>query len=206
MKKIFTLCLLFCGLTAMAQTVAFVDKDGNQIADGSTIVRNETEVDPFDPETAIIHSGLFVKNIGSVGYDVVVEANITQLDNGSVQLCFPLVCKTSEEVGTILSDRATVSTTDAPKDIQSEWIATGYGACTIIYTAKAYAVLTNNVVDSYTVTVNYVYADPAGIGKVTVDAIPQTYYNLSGQSIAASQHGLNIVRLADGRTIKIIKK
>lgn len=161
MKKLFTLIAMVLA-TSMAhgQQYVFADKDGNEIADGSTIVRNVTEADPFNPETVIIPSGLFVKNTGDGSNEVEISADVIQIDNGSVQLCFPLSCMVANSIGTIVSDRGTVASNDV-KDIETEWLPEGYGKCTVTYTAKTYSGLAS--IGSQTVTVNYVYADPAAV-------------------------------------------
>ena len=96
MKKLFTflsLCLL--SIAASAQEYVFTDAQGNTYDDGAVINRTEVEVinDDFG-ESIILPGNLFIKNVGAEeGSQVAIETQITKIDNGSLQICFPTNCK-----------------------------------------------------------------------------------------------------------------
>ena len=100
MKKIFTflsLCLL--SITASAQEYVFTDAQGNTYDDGVVINRTEVEDDGFGGIN--LPGNLFVKNVGAAeGSEVAIVAEITKIDNGDLQLCFPTNCHNQSEVGT----------------------------------------------------------------------------------------------------------
>ena len=93
MKKIFillSLCLLT--LSASAQQYVFTDKNGNVLEDGVTITCNEAEDDGFGG--IALSPGISVKNVNaSEGSELAIEATISKIDNGSLQLCFPTNCQ-----------------------------------------------------------------------------------------------------------------
>ena len=74
MKRLFTLIISAMTLLAwpvLAQEIdesyLFVDKNGEVIPDGSTVICNEVEF--FDEQTEVINSGVSVKNmVGSTDY------------------------------------------------------------------------------------------------------------------------------------------
>ena len=137
MKKVFTLCLLMLlGTVTYAQGYVFSDKDGNVYENGKTIERTGFEDDGFG---VMLKSGLFVKNQDAPSnYEVAVVANITRIDNGDVQLCFPTNCYNYSVVGTHGGKDKTSLGEGAVKDIQSEWLPTEVGECIVEYTAKNY--------------------------------------------------------------------
>ena len=205
MKKIFTLitCLVL-GATAYAQqNYAFCDKDGTVITNGSTITCTEAEDDGFSVQ---IKSGLYVKNVGAPdNYQVSVKCNITKIDNGSVQLCFPNNCYNYDAVGEHGSDDKIALTQGTVKDIMTEWFPTAYGECTVTYTARVYQSVFEK--ETVSVTVTYKYQDPAGISEVGgLSAQPVASYDLLGRRLSGSQTGLRLVRMSDGSLRKVINK
>ena len=117
MKRFFTLLSLFMlGITAInADNFVFVDKNGNVIEDGATITVTEFEEDAFG--SVQLKSGLSVKNVGAPSnYSVRIHNEITRIDNGNVQVCFPVYCHNYTAVGTNKSEEGTLST-DEVKEI-----------------------------------------------------------------------------------------
>lgn len=205
MKKFFTLLsFLMLGTMLYAQSeYVFTDKDGNTIDEGTTIVRTEVEDDGF---SQILKSGLFVKNVSAAdGYQVAVAAEITRIDNGAVQLCFPVNCFSYSSVGTYGGKDKTSLPQGSLKDIQSEWIPTAYGECIVKYTAKSFQGVFPKT--AYTVTVHYLYADPSGVEAVNDSqrAVVRECFDLQGRQTTARHHGLNIVRMSDGTVRKVFK-
>ena len=66
------------------------------------------------------------------------------------------------------------------------------------------------VLDNYGETITYTFAyDPTATTVRTIEAADGTVkriYTLTGASVNAMQRGLNIVRTADGKTVKVLKK
>ena len=209
MKHLFTL-LAFMMLGCMVQaqnSYVFSDKDGNVIENGATIERTEVEDDGFG--SIMIKSGLYVKNNNAPeGYQVAVEANITRIDNGAVQLCFPTNCHNATAVGPVVPNGKEEKTTlaqGAVKDIVSEWLPTTYGECIVEYIAKSYTSIF--VKDEYKVTIHYKYAQSAGIEqtKSSQTAGVSACYDLLGRQMTAAQRGVTIVRMSDGSVHKVYR-
>lgn len=140
----------------------FTDMEGNVIADGTTIVRDEAEEGLFgDIE---IGSGLFVKNVGAPSnYLVRIDTEITRIDNGSVQVCFPVNCYSFSSTGLFNSETTKMAEGEI-KSIQSEWIPAepgAYGECYVTYTAMGMISMGIAAIDKGgpSVTVHYIYSD-----------------------------------------------
>ncbi len=193
MKKIFTLlCAMMMGTASFAQDLyVFADKDGNVYEDGVTIECNEVEDDGFG--TIQVPSGLYVKNVGTTeGYSVSAIADIQKMDNGKIQLCFPTNCAMYTTVGKQKETEKGTLTPGQQKDLMTEWFPTAYGECTVVYTLKNYQQVFSK--GSRTITVNYLYADPASISQVKNGTTAKgTYYNLKGQRVEKPAKGLYIL-------------
>ena len=132
----------------------FVDKEGNAIMSGSTIICNEAV--NGENGDIIVPSGLSVKNASAPSnYQVAVEVKISRIDNGAVQLCFPTNRYSYSTVGTHGGINKTSLAQGTSKDIQTEWLPTAFGECVVEYTAKTFqgAFMKAN----YTVIVHYIY-------------------------------------------------
>lgn len=208
MKRFFTLLsFLILGMTAMnADNYVFVDKDGNIIEDGTTITVSEFEEDAFG--SIQLKSGLSVKNIEAPSnYSVRIHNEITRIDNGNVQVCFPVYCHNYDAVGSNKSEEGKLAT-DEVKDIQSEWFPETYGECIVTYQAMSLQPMANLFVEKGgpKVTVHYVYADPAGVKSVKNDAQSTVYYDLQGRQSAQPNYGISIVRMSDGSVHKVFNR
>jgi hypothetical protein len=142
MKRIFTLLLLGLSLAVlpvMAQDdediderYLFVDANGNVIPHGSTVVRDILEQDAGGND--MISSGVFVKNASAPSnLYLKLHYEITQIDNGSYQLCFPMSCAYQNQVGNYTTNEGQVSGT---QDILSEWFPEGDGVCAVVLTIE----------------------------------------------------------------------
>ena len=176
MKKIFTLFLLLTAFVVAraADNYVFVDKDGNVIEDGATIIRSNAVEDDFGD--IIVASDLFVKNLDATASNsaVTVKAQVLQIDNGTVQLCFPVNCHQLSMVGTLGTADKKHLNKGATQNLQTEWFPLSYGECVVKYTATSYQGVFEK--SSRTVTVRYVYKDSTTAkedvnGDGTVDAL-----------------------------------
>ena len=216
MKKILTsvLFLLLCSTMLMAQssgTLIFVDKNGNEISDGTTINRQDVAEDDFGE--ILLHSGLYIKNTSNENTGVRMICNIKTMDSGNFQICFPTSCISKGAAETFHTPAGMISGSQT-LDLQSEWFPKTYGKCSVSYQVQAMTQL-SGFPPKYeegelgpTVTINYEYADPASVngidnkGNTTVTA----RYSIGGTPLSAPQHGINIVKMRDGKTIKQINK
>lgn len=213
MRKIFTLLsalLLTTSLSAQDTKgyFQFADKDGNIIADGTTLVRDVPETDDFG--SVLFHSGLYIKNVEATSSTPVwLVSDITKLDNGTLQVCFPQNCISYNWVSTNKSGATTIAAGEQ-KDIQSEWLPqspTSYGECVVTYTAKPLEKFGKSYIenDGPSVTVRYILHDPAHIAQSgATRATVVATYDLQGRELSAGTRGLRIVRMSDGSVRKTI--
>ncbi len=192
MKKFFTLLgFLMMGATTFAQNIyVFCDKDGNIYENNATITCTDVKDDGFG--SYMVPSGLFVKNSDAPnGYSASAIADITKMDNGVVQLCFPINCISYNTTGKQAETGKVTLANGELKDLMTEWMPTAYGECTVTYTLKTYNSLFNK--GSRTITVNYRWDDPASINQIKSNKTTSgTYYNLKGQRVEKPTKGLYI--------------
>ncbi len=215
MKKLFTsvMMLLFATSFAFAQDgelVRFVDEEGNVYADGSVIDITEGKEDAFgDLEFS---TGLYVENIAGEDVFVGSDYEIVSLPNGSFQFCFPQECVQQSKKGSYTTGQGKLGT-DAKKNLQAEWFPDekGYGTCTVIFQINLYTY--NAITKQYNldehgpkVTVNMIYKDPASVKNLENEVKAVARYNAAGQQINGEQRGLNIVKLDNGKAVKVVNK
>ena len=224
MKKLFTLTLLLlaAALPSLAQgtdaTFAFVDADGNQLGDGTTltIVGKEEVVDDGFGQYAsiIVNSGLSVKNTTGADAALKIAYTISNISNGAVQFCFPVNCLNHEETGSWVSD-GTVLKAGETSSLRTEWLPADvgqYGEAMVTYQVKVcqYNALLKSyteIADGPTVTVCYIYQNGTAVDALNNgEATPTARYTINGQRTDAPVKGVNIVRLSNGKTIKQIVK
>lgn len=220
MKKttLLSLALAFCASTAaLAQdeeyndTFEFCSEDGTIIPNGSTININTATMSP-DEEIAL-YTGVYVKNTASVLAYGSVDWTVTKIDNGSFSVCFPMQCNTSDKVGKIQNSPGVIRANEV-KSTQSEWYPQAAGEAEMTMTLTIYSCEFVDNVPYYTkedegptITLHFNY-DPTGINEVSKtqanDVVAR--YTVGGQQIAAPAKGLNIVKMADGTTKKVLVK
>ncbi|MBR4924732.1 MAG: hypothetical protein IKZ61_03175 [Prevotella sp.] len=207
---LFILCV--CSLNAQnLSTIVFVDKDGHQFADGSTIIVNTAEENDFGE--MVLHSGLYVKNLTAGNAGVRVHFNVQTLDNGLFQICFPIACITKSETG-VFETGSDLMTASEQRDLQTEWTPQTYGKCIVTYQIELMNQLPGFPPQfepqemGPQVTVVYEYADPAGINTSHTESQAEVFavYSADGRQLVTPQHGLNIVHMSDGRFVKIYMK
>lgn len=228
MKKglLFIAALVLTNMTAFAQvdnTLRFVDAAGNVVEDGSTVTGIlEHMSDPLNGEYDQISTGLSVKNTSGEKVGVSVAFNVTRIDNGSFICCYPSQCG---EITTPTNSMTTANLVDGNslKPFATEWVPTpgAYGTkCQATLTLQIYNVQQSVIVgipvetvgtfkgNGPTITLDLTYNDPTGISGVTVneDNGEATYFTIDGRKLNAPQKGLNIIRYANGKTIKKIIK
>lgn len=228
MKKglLFIAALVLTNMTAFAQvdnTLQFVDAAGNVIENGATVNGIlELKDDPVNGDFYQISSGLYVKNNSNETVGGTIAFNVTRIDNGSFVCCYPPSCTTilTPSNGVLTPD---VTAGNKVMSIQTEWIPAqeAYGTkCQATLTLQIYNVQQSVIMgipvetvgtfkgNGPTVTLDLTYNDPTGISGVTVneDNGEATYFTIDGRKLNAPQKGLNIIRYANGKTIKKIIK
>ena len=203
-------------------TLQFVDANGNVIEDGAT-VNGEVEYIDMDALGGYyqVNSGLYVKNNSSETVGVSVAGEITRMDNGRVDCCFPSDCRSLYSVGAFEAKSGIKEASAEPYSFSTEWFPasnTSYGQCTATFTLMLREVVDNGffetagkvIAQGPSVTVNFVFdEESAGIAGVeTVENNePVGYYTLDGQKLSAPRKGaVNIVKYANGKTAKIVVK
>ena len=212
MKKLFTLlavCLAFAaiGHAQTDGTFIFTDEQGNPVADGA-----ESTVSTINDEGQMVVP-LFVKNVSGQKAAASLYETIDGKPNGTWQTCAFGNCMVLDETG--YSPKA-VQNIDAEADIQTEWIPEEgkYASWKAKLQIHVFNIMSQSpfpgmppietagtVVIGYgpTVTVNFVYADPASISTATASAQDSQYFSISGRRSATPVKGLNIVKDANGR-------
>lgn len=141
MRKFFTLlsaiALATSSLAAqdVDQNFVFVDENEEIIENGATIVRNVVETNEEGLE--VIYSGLSVADMGAASNVYLsMKYTISQIDNGSFQICFPLTCNMQTTPGMYETSRGQVSM--GLQDIQSEWFPTADGMCEVTLSIETF--------------------------------------------------------------------
>ena len=205
MKKIFTflsLCLL--SIAASAQEYVFTDKEGNVFEDGAVINRSEVVDDGFGGIN--LPGNLFVKNVNAEeGCQVAIEAQITKIDNGDLQLCFPTNCQSYSETGTYEPNGKATLAIGESKDLMTEWIPTEYGECTVTYSAKKYQGISGEACRSITVKYKYSNTQQNWWGYISANDIASSV----GVNAADTYHCAIFIPgnhdIAAGKTINAIR-
>lgn len=211
MKKLFTFALfLFMGvMSAWSQTddtFYFVDKNGNIVPDGTELTITEVEEDVFGG--VMMPTGLYIKSNKSGTLYGSMSYNVIEISNGAFQVCFPENCTLAEMVGEYETPAGAVTT----EDIMAEWIPDTYGTAKVTLQPKTYKY--NSVTKKMTfvgdgpkITINFIYADPAGITNAGAEGKKEIgRYTLDGRKLEQPKNGINIIKTNDGRTHKVLVK
>lgn len=202
------------------------------VADGATVTRTTLVEDEMGMGDDFISSGLFVKNISGDAVQTYLDVKIESMPFGTHSICYKGSCLKQDAAGdytypaSILSSKGNIiSVTGLAKDetasLLAEWICGAkegktiikytVNACqqdgteTVIIAGKPSTKTTYKVVETKSVTVNYVY-DPtgAGIDGVQADkAVKTEYFDITGKSIQEPVNGLYIKKTtnADGTVV-----
>ena len=205
MKKLFTFLFfsMWIAATVSAQSnetgYAFADKDGN-VFTAEELICNDVEDDGFG--SVQVPSNLYIKNVsGEEGTSVAIQANITKIDNGDVQLCFPVNCASYHSLGEQkVTEKAELAIGEV-KSLQTEWIPVSEGECIVVYTAIVYKGAFKR--GTFSITVKY-QNGTAGIAATQVGCQrSKPIYDLAGRQLTKMHRGLNIIRMADGTVRKV---
>ncbi|MCR5181134.1 MAG: hypothetical protein K6C30_07980 [Bacteroidaceae bacterium] len=208
MKRISTLFLgLFAALALQAQSdfpIQFADKDGNIIADGTTLTITDVEEDLFG---VLMPSGVYVKNTTNAKVRCAGSFTVQSISNGMFQSCFPNSCKAVTSKGSYITGDDFLQAGEL-KNMMTEWIPDQKGICTVVYQLVTFKenVITkqwNKDKEGPTITLQFVNA-PDGVSSQRADKAVQAveFYDLTGRRVDTLARGMFLVRtiFADGTT------
>ena len=138
MKRVLTFVFgwMLLILPAAAQDIdmsfVFVDKDGQVLENGATVVRNTVEYD--EDGSGMINSGISVRNTNGSTDWLRVSYTVERIDNGRYQICFPSSCNFADEVGTFVTANGQLE--GEIQNIQSEWFPVADGSCIVNLTIE----------------------------------------------------------------------
>lgn len=191
------------------KTFSFLDAEGNEVADGSTVTfyAVEEEKVPGMPMFGIVSQAKFdlsVKNNTNAAAKVALRVSAPfEPKSGRVQICFPGACDMSHDKGLFTTETGDMLANEI-KPLGSEWIFDKG-----IYSEEkvSLTILSGDAVGP-TVNINCIYVDPTGIADMEADknATVVARYDSKGNKLSAPAKGLNIIKLSNGKTIKTIIK
>lgn len=214
MKKMITLLFgLMATMTIHAQSefpAQFADKDGNIIADGSTLTLTETETDAFG--MIQMPTGLYVKNTTDQAAQIGGVYTIVSISSGSFQSCPFNSCTAQSTPGEYETANGQMTAGEL-QFLMSEWFPEAEGTCKVTYQLRSYK--KNPITGKSTkdkdgpkITLNFNYSTTAVKNVVNGKQVSTVeYFNLTGKRVNPSKHGMYIVKTtyADGTT-KTVKR
>lgn len=220
MKRLFTFVLFFLALTSMkAQSTdhsfVFIDHNGKEIADGATIEVTDTTM---VGDVIQMNIPVGIKNVaGKTVGGRLRHTNPSDMPNGAMQVCAFGGCSSSDEVSIGNACEAGYVNVDIftewkPTDFKKSWTATF--RIEVMQTSKNFLgieeVKSNAKVLAYgpTLNVHFAFKGTTGISGVKTGTASKVVarYAADGTLLNAPAKGLNILRLADGRTVKVVVK
>ncbi len=199
-------------------TFVFVDKDGKEVPSGSTYTANIIEVVEGEEESyEQVVTGLSVKNTTDGKPTLGGDFKLTAIDNGFFQTCFPEGCIPGSDQPTTFELSKKIFEPNESVDLQTEWIPDGDGSCTATIQLKLFEPYTNKWgIQAFeeletefpmpSLTIKFVKGTTGINDILTVDNTKVVgIYTVDGKRVSAMQKGLNIVKLSDGKTLKVIK-
>ena len=199
-------------------TFVFVDKDGKEVPSGTTYTANIIEVVKGEEESyEQIVTGLSVKNTTDGKPALGGDFKLTAIDNGFFQTCFPAGCIPGSDQPTTFKLSEKIFEPNESVGLQTEWIPDGDGSCTATIHLKLFEPYTNKFgIQSFeeleteypmpSLTIKFVKGTTGINDILTVDNTKVVgIYTVDGKRVSAMQKGLNIVKLSDGKTLKVIK-
>ncbi len=201
-------------------TFVFVDKDGKEVPSGTTYTANIIEVVKGEEESyEQIVTGLSVKNTTDGKPALGGDFKLTAIDNGFFQTCFPAGCIPGSDQPTTFKLSEKIFEPNEAVDLQTEWIPDGDGSCTATIQLKLFdyyektkpfpTIVFEELETEYpmpSLTIKFVKGTTGINDILTVDNTKVVgIYTVDGKRVSAMQKGLNIVKLSDGKTFKVIK-
>lgn len=223
MKSIKSLLLIAAAMFTTAsyaqvnETFSFVDKDGKEIPSGTVWAANHVVDD--DVEGLMVKDEVYVKNNTNERQGVGAFANVKKIDSGSYQICFPLSCMSGIKGGMTRTE-GNVMTANQVKPLKSEWFPEADGVCEVYVKLEYYNINKNKFgIESFErvddedldnpmpyITIIFTKGATAINGIKDGENVEVTgIYDATGKQMQTTQKGLNIVKLSNGKTVKIVK-
>lgn len=196
-RILLTLGVLLISMTMSAQLV-FVDADGRELADGSTITMNNAVKNDWG-EIQVDLKGISIKNTSAIAQDFTMDVEVKELPAGGFACCYGTTCKNTKKPSTMNLKNLSIDANATEMISNTEWVMEedgNYGTCAVTFKLS-----TGN-----TLNVNFVYAESTDISHVSEKAEITAIYDITGKSIKTMQKGMNIVHYSDGTVKKIIIK
>ena len=208
MKSIKSLLLIAAAMFTTAsyaqvdKTFSFIDKDGKEIPSGTVWTANTVEDDPFG-EGEMVVDEVYVKNNTNERQGVGAFVNIKKIDTGGM---------TRTDAGTLKAGQV--------KELKSEWFPKSDGVCEVYVKLEYYNINKNKWgIESFErvddedldnpmpyIIIHFVKGATAINGVKDGQNVEVTgIYDATGKQIQTTQKGLNIVKLSNGKTVKIVK-
>lgn len=223
MKSIKSLLLIAAAMFTTAsyaqvdKTFSFVDKDGKEIPSGTVWTANHVEEDDFG--AVQVADEVYVKNNTKERQGVGAFVNVKKIDSGSYQICFPMNCMSGIKGGMTRTEAGAMDANQL-KPLKSEWFPEADGVCEVLVKLEYYNINKNKWgIESFervddedldnpmpSITINFVKGATAINGiKDGANVEVTGIYDATGKQIQTTQKGLNIVKLSNGKTVKIVK-
>lgn len=196
------------------ESFIFVDKEGNEIADGSTVTFVGGKPNPFTGEVQV-DVEVSVKNTLPSAEYCSLHIVTTSLPSGSITSCFPSLC-TNNIPEDYESDSGSLFSGET-RGLQTEWMVEDgkYGTATLTLQLRHMEKFVTPTTTTYipvgegpTINVNLIYADPAAIDGIEGNDNTRIVarYNANGQIVKSPVKGVNILKLSNGKVVKVIEK
>lgn len=227
MKSIKSLLLIAAAMFTTAsyaqvdKTFSFVDKDGKEIPSGTVWTANHVEEDDFG--AVQVPSEVFVRNNTNEKKGVGTLFDLKRLDNGSFQTCFPASCiPATNKLGKGRTEGGPMNPNQT-KSLKTEWFPEADGTCEATIKLEYYnidiqkvGIMTKEVYELVDeedlefpmpyITIIFTKGATAINGIKDGENVEVTgIYDATGKQIQTTQKGLNIVKLSNGKTVKIVK-
>lgn len=223
MKSIKSLLLIVAAMFTTAsyaqvdKTFSFVDKDGKEIPSGTVWTANHVEEDDFG--TTQVPSEVYVKNNTNERQGIGTFVNVKKIESGNFQICFPMNCMSGITGGMVRTEGGAMNAGET-KTLASEWFPEADGVCDVLVKLEYYNINKNKWgMESFErvddedldnpmpfITIHFVKGATAINGIKDGQNVEVTgIYDATGKQIQTTQKGLNIVKLSNGKTVKIVK-
>ena len=192
------------------ESFIFVDEEGNEIANGSTVTFVGGKPDPITGKIQV-DVEVSVKNTLPSAEYCSLHIVTTSLPSGSITSCFPSLC-TSNIPADYESDSGSLFSGET-RGLQTEWYVEDgkYGTATLTLQLRhmeKFATTYIPVGEGPTINVNLIYSDPAAIDGIEGNDNTRIVarYNANGQIVKSPVKGVNILKLSNGKVVKVIEK
>lgn len=193
------------------ESFIFVDEEGNEIANGSTVTFVGGKPNPITGKIQVDVEVSIKNTLPSAEYCSLHIVTDT-LPSGSIKTCFPEQCREN-----IPADYESVPgsfVSGETKGVQTEWIVEDgkYGSTATLTLQlrhmEKFATTYIPVGEGPTINVNLIYADPAAIDGIEGNDNTRivSRYNANGQIVKSPVKGVNILKLSNGKVVKVIEK